>query len=63
MASESKIAYFDAIIFIHQNIMGFYISMHDSMPMKVGIDANELIGDFTFVCIRKYCLSAMEKII
>lgn len=63
MASKPKVTNLNAIAFVHQNVVGFDISMNNSMPMKVGIDTDKLICDFALISIRKNCFSAMEKIV
>lgn len=62
MFGKPKVAQFDVVIAIQEHVVGFDVSMNDSMSMEIGYNSSHLGCDSSKVIFCKVSPSFMDQI-
>ena len=62
MSGEAEVAELDRVALVDQNIVGFYVSVHDAHAVEVGHDTDQLHSDLSFIGLGQGCLFPVDEI-
>lgn len=62
MSGEAEVAELDRVALVDQNIVGFYVSVHDAHAVEVGHHSDQLHCDFSFISLGKGDLFPVDEI-